>query len=253
MLRFVGEVDGGDWPQGATMFGSFTFSEDLDALVLIGGVSAFVAAALTLLWLLMMATLPSPPADSAGEDELAFIAAHDRTQIAKFLPTTLVAGAYVPTWLGLGVLLWDEAPTAAAIAVAFGVLYPAITAVGYWMQYTVVRGLAGLAATDEVAARAGYEIVGFHDRPTSMTASSVILGYVVWSFAGLAAGIGLVAHGGGLALTTGALFLVTAALMFVGATGYVARHRVLERGVLLSGVTSLGATLATGVLLISQL
>ena len=222
-------------------------------MVLVGGVSAFVAAALTLVWLVMMVTLPSPAAGSTIDDELAFVAAHDGAQIAKFLPTTLVAVAYIPTWLGLGVLLWEEAPAAAALAVAFGVLYPAITASGYWMQYTVVRGLADLAATDQVTARAAYEIVGFHDRPTSMSASAVILGYTLWSFAGLAAGIGLVTHGGGLAVTTGVLFLVTAVLMFLGAAGYVARNRVLTTGVFLSGVTSLGATVTTALLLITQL
>ena len=222
-------------------------------MVLVGGVSAFVAAALTLVWLVMMVTLPSPAAGSTIDDELAFVAAHDGAQIAKFLPTTLVAVAYIPIWLGLGVLLWDETPAAAALAVAFGVLYPAITATGYWMQYTVVRGLADLAATDEVTARAAYEIVGFHDRPTSMSASAVILGYTVWSFAGLAAGIGLVTHGGGLAVTTGVLFLVTAVLMFLGAAGYVARNRVLTTGVFLSGVTSFGATITTALLLISHI
>jgi hypothetical protein len=147
------------------MAASFTFAEGLEGLVLAGAIGAFVAAALTLVWLAMMATLPSPPAASTVDDELAFIAAHDAAQVAKFLPTTLVAIAYVPTWLGLGVLLWDEAPAAAALAVGFGVLYPPVTALGYWMQYTVVRGLADLAATDAVSARVAYEIVGFHDRP----------------------------------------------------------------------------------------
>jgi hypothetical protein len=162
-------------------------------LVVIGGVSAFVAVALTLVWLTLMVK-------STGKEELAFIAANDRAQVAKFLPTTLVAIAYVPTWLGLGVLLWEEASAPATLAV---VLYPAITGVGYWMQYTVVRGLAEPAATDEISARAAYEVVGFHDRPTSQSASVVILGYTVWSFAGLAAGIALVTHNGGLAVTTG--------------------------------------------------
>jgi hypothetical protein len=235
------------------MVASFTIAKDLEPLVRIGGISAFGAAVLTVVWLVLMVTLESPPESSSANDELAFIAAHDRSQIAKFLPTTLVALAYVPTWLGLGVLLWDEAPAAAALAVAFGVLYPAITAVGYWMQYTVVRGLADLSKGDEAAARAAYEVVGFHDRPTSMSAAAVILGYTVWSLGGLAAGIGLVAHGGGLAVTTGVLFLVTAVLMFVGAAGHIARNRILEMGVLLSGVTSLGATAAAGFLLVTQI
>ncbi len=95
--------------------------------------------------------------------------------------------------------------------------------------------------------------VGFHDRPTSMSASAVILGYTLWSFAGLAAGIGLVTHGGGLAVTTGVLFLVTAVLMFLGAAGYIARNRVLTTGVFLSGVTSLGATITTALLLTAHI
>ncbi len=235
------------------MGATFTFAENLESLIVIGGVAAVVASVLTVVWLAMMALLPSPAAGSTTDEELAFIAAHDGAQIARFLPTTLLAMAYVPIWVALAVLLWDEAPAAAALGVAFGVLYPAITASGYWMQYTVVRGLADLADRDSVVARSAYEIVGFHFRPTSMSASAVILGYTVWSFGGLAAGIGLVAHGGGLAVTTGVLFLVTAALMFVGAAGYVARNRVLTMGVFLSGVTSLGAVIATAFLLISQL
>jgi hypothetical protein len=235
------------------LLATFAIAEGLESLVLIGGISALVAAALTLVWLVLLVTLPPLPEAEAGDEELAFIAAHDRSQIARFLPTTLVALAYVPTWLGLGVLLWDETPAAAALAVAFGVLYPAITAAGYWQQYTVVRGLAALQVDDAAAAGAAYEVIGFHNRPTSMSAAAVILGYTVWSLGGLAAGIGLVAHGGGLAVTTGLLFLITAVLMFVGAAGHIARNRILEMGVLLSGVVSLGATAATGVLLLSQL
>jgi hypothetical protein len=235
------------------MLASFTIPEGLEPLLLIGGIAALVAAALTLLWLIVRVTLPSPPAGSRGEEELAFIAAHDRSQIAKFLPTTLVAFAYVPIWLGLGVLLWDEAPAAAALAVGFGVLYPAITAVGYWQQYTVVRALAQLPKEGGAAARGSYELVGFHDRPTSLSGSLVVLGYAVWSFGGLAAGVGLVAAGAGLAVTTGILFVVTAALMLVGAAGYIVRNRVLEKGVMASGVVSLAATTVAGFLLLSQL
>ncbi len=80
----------------------------------------------------------------------------------------------------------------------------------------------------------------------------MILGYTLWSFGGLAAGIGLLGHGGGLAVTTGILLLVTAALMFVGVAGHIARNRVLSLGVVLSGVVSLGATISTALLLISQ-
>ncbi len=235
------------------MLASFTIPEGMKALVLFGGIAAFVAAALTLLWLILMVTLPALPRGSTAGEELDFIRQHGAARVASFLPTTLVTFAYVPVWLGLGTLLWDEAPAAAALAVAFGVLYPAITAVGYWMQYTVVRGLADLYGTDEAAARAAYEIVGFHDRPTSMSGAAVVLGYTVWSLGGLSAGIGLVARGGGLAVATGVLFLVTALLMFVGAAGHVARNRILETGVMLSGVTSLGATAAAGFLLLSQI
>lgn len=235
------------------MIGAFAVTEDLETLVLVGAVGAIVAAVLTVVWLVVIVAVPSPSAGSTADDELAFIAARDRSQIARFLPTTLVAFAYVPTWLGLGALLWDEAPAAAAVGAAFGVLYPAVTATGYWMQYTVVRGLADLARSDPDAGRAGYEIVGFHDRPTSMTASAVILGYTLWSLAGVAFGVGLVTGGGGLAVTTGVLFLVTAGLMFAGGAGYIARNRVLTTGVMLSGVTSLGATVSAAWLLLSQL
>jgi hypothetical protein len=56
-----------------------------------------------------------------------------------------------------------------------------------------------------------------------------------------------------LAVTTGALFLVTAALMFIGAAGHIVSNPILEKGVLLSGITSLGATAAAGFLLLGQL
>lgn len=233
--------------------GSFTFAPELEPLVVLGAVAGFVAAFLTLVWLAAMAALPSPPADSTADQELAFMAAHDRVQIARFLPTTLVALAYVPVWLGLGVLLWEEAPAAAILAVAFGLLYPPTTAIGYWMQYTVVRGLAGRADDDPVGTAAVYEVVGFHDRPTSLSASAVILGYTFWSLGGIAAGTGLIGHGGGLAVTTGILFVVTAGLMVIGAAGHVARHRLLSRGVVLSGVVSLGATISAALLLAGQL
>ena len=231
---------------------SFTIAENLEPLVLIGGISALIVAALTLVWLVLLMVLPSLPADGTGDDELRFIGAHDRARIASFLPTTLVAFAYIPTWVGLGVLLWDDTPAAAVLSVAFGVLYPAITASGYWMQYTVVRGLAGLHEQDPTTARAAYEIVGFHERPTSMAGSAVVLGYTVWSLGAVAAGIGLLAHGGGAATTTGILYLVTALLMFLGAAGYVARSKILELGVVLSGVASLGAVVAAGLLLLAQ-
>ena len=60
------------------MAGSFTIAENLEAMVLIGGVSAFLAAALTLVWLVFMVTLPARLRDSTGDQELAFIADHDR-------------------------------------------------------------------------------------------------------------------------------------------------------------------------------
>jgi len=231
---------------------SFTFAEDLRALILIGGVAAFVAAGLTLAWLAIMVFLPAPPKGSTSEEELDFIAGHDGVQIARFLPTTLVAFLYIPTWLGLGALLWDEAPTAAALAMAFGLLYPATTATGYWMQYTVIRGFAKSPPDAGMAAATVYELIGFHERPTSLSASGVILGYTFWSLGGVAAGIALLSHGGRFAATTGILFLVTAALMFIGVAGHIARSRILTMGVFLSGVASLGATIATALLLISQ-
>lgn len=234
------------------MASNFTFVDDLEPLVLIGGLSAVAAATLTGVWLAVMALLPATPSESTADEELAFIAQHDAGQVARFLPTTLVAFAYVPTWLGLGVLLWNDTPAAAILAVSFGLLYPGVTATGYWMQYTVVRGLAQAAERDPAAARAAYEIVGFHDRPTSMAASAVSLGYTLWSFGGIAAGVGLVSHGGGLAVTTGILFIVTAGLMFVGVAGQIARYQVLALGVLLSGVVSLAATVATAILLLSE-
>jgi hypothetical protein len=231
---------------------TFTFAADLEPLVRLGGIAAVAAATLTLVWLVVMVAVPAPPIGSTGDEELSFITAHDRAQIVRFLPTTLVAFAYIPTWLGVGVLLWESAPAAAAPAVAFGVLYPATTATGYWMQYTVVRGLAAISHEDRKGARAVYEIVGFHDRPTSLSATLVILGYATWSCAGLASGIGLIDHGGGLAVTTGVLLLITAGLMFIGVAGHITRRRLLELGVVASGVVSLGATISLGVLLLSQ-
>lgn len=236
-----------------TMVGALSVPDGLEPLILTGAIAATAAALLTVTWLVTMIAAPALRVESTGEEELRFIADHDALQVPKFLPTTLVAFSYVPVWLALGTLLWEGHPTAAALAIAFGLLYPATTAIGYWMQYTVVRGLADLAEFDPSAAQAGYEIVGFHGRRTSAAASAVVLGYVVWSFGGTAAGIGLIAAGGGLALVTGLLFLVTAALMFLGAAGHLARNRALEAGVMASGVTSLGATIATAALLFTQL
>lgn len=235
------------------MVATLTVPDGFDPLILTGAIAATAAAALTVAWLAIMVAGPAPPTDAAADEELRFIADHGSLQIPKFLPTTLVAFAYVPVWLALAALLWNDHPASAVLAAGFGLLYPTTTAAGYWVQYTVVRGLAELAETDPSAARAAFEIAGFHGRRTSMAASAVVLGYVVWSFGGTAAGIGLIAAGGGLAVTTGLLFLVTAGLMFLGAAGHIIRNRVLESGVMASGVASLGASITAAALLFTSL
>jgi hypothetical protein len=220
-------------------------------LAAIGGIAAIVAAALTLLWIAVMAIGPSPPERDGAAGELRFIARHGAAQVPRFAPTTLVAFAYVPMWLGLASVLWQEQPAAAALTLAFGLLYVPLVAVGYWVQFTAVRALAEFG--DSEAVRAVYEVAGFHDRRTSATGSLVVLGYTVWSLAGVAAAVGLLAAGDTTARVAGSLYLLTAVLMLGGTVGFVARIRVLARGVLLSGVASVASTIATAVLLLAAM
>ncbi len=218
----------------------------LEAPAAIGATCATAAALLTATWLVVLIRRPMVSADAVGE--LGAIAERPGLQIPRFAPTTLVAFTYLPMWLALAAVLWDGAPSAAVLAAGLGLLYPPLTASGYWLQYTTVRGLAE-AADETPGAATAYELFGFHDRPTSVTANLVILGYAVWGLAGIAAGIGLLQFAEATAMTAAVLFLLTAALALIGAAGYVVRNAVLTAGVMASGVTSLGATIATGVLL----
>jgi hypothetical protein len=223
--------------------------EGFEALIRTGAWAAVLVAVLTTTWLLVMVLDPMPGGGSRAEVEV--IGAAGWRQIPRFLPTTLVAFAYVPIWLALAVLLWREEPSLALPAAGFGLLYVPVTALGYWLQYTVTRALAEAAIDDSAGARAAYEVIGFHERRTSVTGAAVVLGYTLWSLGAVFAGAGLVRSCGSAAVATGVLLLVTAGLMVLGAAGVVIRNRVLELGVLLSGVASLAATIAAAVLLFS--
>ena len=222
-----------------------------EGLVLTGAICAAAAAALTLVWLAVMALVP-PPAGGVPA-EIRAIAGRPRLQVLRFGPTTVIALLYVPVWLALAAVLWDRAPGAALGAAAFGLLYTPLCAAGYWLQHTAVTGIAALDGARPGAAEAAYEVVGFGDRRTSVTGSLVVLGYTLWGLGGLFAGIGLLAHDGAPATAAGILFAVTAALAVVGAVGRAAGSRLLEAGVLASGVASLGATVAASFVLFGSL
>ena len=221
--------------------------EGFEALIRTGAWAAVLVGVLTTTWLLVMLLDRKPGGGTRAE--LEAIGAAGWRQIPRFLPTTLVAFCYVPVWLALAVLLWQEEPSLALPAASFGLLYVPVTAFGYWLQYTVTRALAETAADDPAGARAGNEVIGFHEPRTSVPGAAVVLGYTLWSLGASCAGAGLVRSCGPEAVTTGALLLVTAGLMLLGAVGVVIRNRVLELGVLLSGVVSLAATISASVLL----
>jgi hypothetical protein len=221
-----------------------------EGLVLAGAICAAAAAGLTVVWLAVMALAPLPEGTPA---EIRAVAGRPRLQVLRFGPTTVIALLYVPVWLALAAVLWEGAPGAAVGAAGFGLLYTPLCAAGYWLQYTAVAGIAALHGARPEAAEAAYEVVGFGDRRSSVTGSLVVLGYTLWGLGGLFAGIGLLAHDGTAATAAGVLFLVTAALAVAGAAGRAAGSRLLEAGVLLSGVASLGATVAASVVLFGSL
>ena len=225
--------------------------EGFEPLIQIGAACAVAIGFLTALWLAVMIAAPSPSGDAAGE--LAEIAERPLLQIPRFAPTTVIGFVYVPVWLAIAAVLWQEAPTAGVLAAGFGLLYPPLCITAYWLQFTVVRGLADLWQTDPTAASAAYEVIGFHRRPTSIGSNLAVMGYTMWGLGGLAAGIGLLAIGGGAITTTAILYLVTAAFAVAGAIGHVARNRVLATAVMASGITSLASTIGTAVVLYQAL
>ncbi len=212
----------------------------VDDLRMVGGISALVALALTLVWLAVMAR--TPPIAERPDTQMTFYAERGRLLIRQFLPTALVAFAYVPVWLGLAAYLWPEQAALGLIGAAFGVLYVPFVVVGYWLQLTVVRAVGVESASAPDGWVPVWRLLAFSSRPESLSGSLVVLGYAVWGLAAAFSGVGLIIAGGAVATLTGTAMLITAALTWLGATGHVLRHDVLEKGVMASGITSVVAT-----------
>lgn len=224
-------------------------TEVLSELESAGGIAAVIAVVLTLVWLGILFRVPPPEGDAS--DRLAYYARRHSLLLAHFVPSTLIAIAYVPVWIGLAAHLWTIQAFAAVLIVAFGILYVPLALVGYSLQYTAARAIAEESSTESEQWLPVWRIVSFSDAPESATGWLVVLGYAVWGVGAAFAATGLVAASGGLEIATGCALAVTALLTWIGAAGVVARNPRLERAVLASGVTSVAATGLIAALLLS--
>jgi hypothetical protein len=221
----------------------------LSDLELAGGVAAIVAVALTLVWLGIMVRLPPPGGDAGAR--LVHYAGRPSLLIAHFVPSLLIAVAYVPIWLGVAAHLWKVQTLEAVLAAVFGILYVPFALVGYSLQFTVARAIAAGTSADRDRWLPVWRVVSFSDAPESATGWLVVLGYAVWGLGAAFATAGLVSKGGGLEVATAVALAVTATLTWLGAIGVVARSPRLEWGVLASGVASVAATGLIAALLIA--
>jgi hypothetical protein len=205
-----------------------------------GGIAAVIAVALTLVWLGILFRVPPPDGDPA--DRLAYYARLPSLLLAHFVPSTLIAVAYVPVWIGLAAYLWATRAFAAVLTVAFGILYVPFALIGYSLQYTAARAIAAESSRDGERWLPVWRVVSFSDAPESATGWLVVLGYAVWGVGAAFAAAGLAAESGGLRFATGVALAVTALLTWIGAAGVVARNPRLGWAVLASGGTSVAAT-----------
>lgn len=214
-----------------------------------GALAALGATTLTIVWVAVLALSPQVPAGAAASERLAWLAVHAEWHLAGFAIVVPLALLYVPMWLGLAAVLWDRAPAAGVLGVAFGLLYAPVGLLGYWLQLTVVRGLVQLRASDPEEALAVVRVLHFDGAPWSLGYALAVLGYALWGLAAVAVAAGLLRLPNALAHWTGIFFALAGLLSVVGAIGFVAGAAALEQGVLLSGVASVLASAGTALLL----
>lgn len=219
-----------------------------DALELAGGIAAAAAMGLTLLWLGIMARIPPPSGEAA--ERWSFYGGRRSLLYAHFLPSMFVAIAYVPIWIGLAAHLWDGRAALGILAAVFGVLYVPFALIGYSLQVTVARAIAGESAETRARWAPTWEVLSFSDAPESAAHWLVVLGYAVWGIGAAFAAAGLVVGSGAMGVATGSAFASTAALTWIGAAGVVTANPRMGWAVVASGVASVAATgLAAALLL----
>jgi hypothetical protein len=217
-------------------------------LELAGGIAGMAAVALTVLWLTTMIRVPPP--NGAAKERLVFY--DDRRWLlwAHFVPSLLIAVAYVPIWIGLAAFLWPAHASLAVLSSAFGLLYVPFALTGYSLQFTAARGIVECASEDRDGWLPVWRVVSFSDAPESASGWLVVLGYALWGAGGAFAAAALLSAPGGLEIAAGCALAVTALLTWLGAAGVAASDRRLQWAVLASGATSLAATGLVAVLLL---
>ncbi len=209
------------------------------SLMRAGATAAWWAAALTLVWLAMLLTLPAPPGDATPAEELVFIAEHEAAHIALYAGVFLLTLVQVPFFLALTALNYRRRGGMALLWGTLGMLYAVLSLFAYWSQLTVVRGLADLYvnSTDpalQAGALSAYLTWGYNGRLSAAPYAMDFLGYLLYSMALLGFGLMLIRERG-VDLVSGGLLLLSAVSGLMGVIGYVAQNPLLEDGVVLSG------------------
>ena len=211
-----------------------------------GAVAAGTASVLTILWLATMMAIP-PPAGGSVAEHLAALAADDVGHALTFAVVLPLGLVLVPVWIALAVRSWRAHPVAAALCVAYGLMYAPLSTVAYWLQLTVARGLADAHRTDPVAATTAYQLLDFGPT-TSVSTALDVLGYAVLGLGIIAAAI-LLWPLSRLARIAAVMFATSGVLSIAGALGIALRSPWLEPAAIASGAPFLLAVIATAWLL----
>lgn len=203
-----------------------------------GGLAALAGAALTLLWVATLIANP-PPGDASTADHLRALLADDVGHSIGYAVTLPLAFLFVPVWMALAVRAWRAHPVAAALTVAFGLLYTPFPTIAYFSQLTAARGVAATFGSDPAAALAAYQLFDFGTR-TSLTSAIDVAGYAVLAIGTLAASI-LVWPDGRAGRVAAVSLALSGGLSIAGAVGTILRWPPLEAGAVLSGLPFLVA------------
>jgi len=204
-----------------------------------GAIAAWLAALLTLIWLVMLLALPAAPDDATPVEELLFIAEHPATHFVLYTGVFLLTLVQVPFILALIALNQRRRGGLALLWGTLGLLYVPLSLYAYWSQLTVVRGLADLFVNSEdPALRAGalatYLSWGYNGRLSAAPYAMDLLGYCLYSLALLGFGLMLVRELG-VDLVSGGLLILAAASGLIGVIGYLGQNSLMENGIVMSG------------------
>lgn len=204
-----------------------------------GAMAAWLAAALTLIWLAVLLALPAMPENATLEEEMFFIAEHETAYAILYGGVFLLALAQLPFFLALTALNYRRWGGSALIWGIAGLLYVAFSLPAYWSQLTVVRGLTDLFvnaedATLRTSALTAYLTWSYSGRLAAYPYAIDFLGYLLYSLALFGFGVMLVRERG-VDLVSGGLLILSALSGLAGVSGYLTRIPLLEDGVVMSG------------------